>query len=218
MRELIVLHPASARRYHAMVATVAPGVESALSPSVLANRVAGSSTDPPALRLAPWRAERTAFAAGVRRLANRSPCLVVADVRDCYGSIAPEAVVASLVRLRCDRRAARVVGAFLGGLVEHGARGLPVGPEPSAVLANAVLAGVDDDLGRAGVRHLRWVDDVVASVGGPGEAERVLDLVRASLADVGLELNESKTRVVADPAEIANVPTVSMARARALVG
>ena len=218
MRQLAVLHPASARRYLAMVASVAPGIESALSPSVLANRVAGSSTDPPTLRLAPWRAERAAFGAGLRHLGTESACLVFADVRDCYGSIGPEAVVASLIRLRCDRAAAEIVGAFLGGLGRDGARGLPVGPDASAVLANAVLALVDDTMGRAGVRHLRWVDDVVASVGGPAEADRVLQLVRASLARVGLELNESKTRVVVDPGAIASVQTVSMARSQARVG
>ncbi len=218
MRQLTVLHPASARRYLAMVATVAPGIESALSPSVLANRVAGSSTDPPTLRLAPWRAERVAFGAGLRRLGGKSPCLVFADVRDCYGSITPEAVVASLIRLRCDRVAAEAVGAFLGGLVENGARGLPVGPDASAVLANAVLALVDHALERARIRHLRWVDDVVASTGGPEEADRILELVRASLTRVGLELNESKTRVVVDPAAIASAQTVSMARSQAPVG
>jgi hypothetical protein len=142
--------------------------------------------------------------------------LVFADVRDCYGSIAPDSVERALARLGCDRRATWRVGEFLCELADRGVRGLPVGPVPSAVLANAVLAGVDDALERAGVRHLRWVDDVVAAAEDTGEAEGILELLGGSLASVGLELNASKTRVVAGPRD--RVPIVSGTCAASALG
>ena len=50
---------------------------------------------------------------------------------------------------------------LLRRIARAGTPGLPIGPEPSAVLANAVLATADAAATHAGVRLLRWVDDVV---------------------------------------------------------
>lgn len=217
-RELTRLHPALASRYLALVAAVAPVVEAGVPPVAAANRVAASSTVPPSLRLAPWRAERAAFARCLSRLASEAPCILFADVRDCYAAIAPPVVGAALRRVGCEADAARRIETFLSRLGDLGLQGLPVGPEASAVLANAVLAGVDETLLRAGVRHLRWVDDIVVAASGPSEAEGVLDLLRGALRTLGLRLNEAKTRVVLDPASVATAPTVSVARAHVPVG
>jgi hypothetical protein len=103
------------------------------------------------------------------------------------------------------------VVSFLRRLEAIGIVGLPVGPEPSPVLANAVLAAVDRSLAAFGITHLRWVDDVVAVAAGPVEAERVLAIVRTALEPVGLELNERKTRVVVDPSTLPADTTVSIA-------
>ncbi|MGH2589947.1 MAG: RNA-directed DNA polymerase [Actinomycetota bacterium] len=217
-RRLVALHPSLAGRYTSLVAAVAPDVEAALSPFVLANRVVASCVDPPTLRLRPWRDERAAFSSRLARLAAGEGCLVFADVRDCYRSIRPDLVERSLASIGCDAGASSAVSAFLARLEEHGERGLPIGPDPSPVLANAVLAPLDRELAFLGVPHLRWVDDVVVGVGGRDQAERVLAVLRHELARLGLELNEDKTRVVVDPASAADVTTISLARRRVPVG
>jgi len=89
---------------------------------------------------------------------------------------------------------------------------LPVGPEPSAVLANAVLAPVDLAVAAAGVPHVRWVDDVVAFVPGRRRAVRVTDAVRRELEAMGLRPNEAKTRI--EDRRIAAPRTASSAAAR----
>jgi Reverse transcriptase (RNA-dependent DNA polymerase) len=198
-RELVVLHPSLDARYTSLVASIAADVESSLSPVVAANRLVGWSVDPPHLRFRPWRDERAAFKARLARLATGSGCVVFADVRACYRSIHPKAIGWALRAAGCDAvESARVVS-FLRKLEAIGIVGLPVGPEPSPVLANAVLAAVDRSLAAFGITHLRWVDDVVAVTAGPVEAEWVLAIVRAALEPVGLELSERKTRVVVDP-------------------
>lgn len=210
-RELVALHPSLDARYASLVASIAADVEGSLSPVVAANRLAGWSVEPPRLRFRPWRDERAAFGARLARLADEGGCVVFADVRQCYRSIRPDAVGRALRAAGCDAlQSARVVS-FLGGLEAIGIVGLPVGPEPSPVLANAVLAGVDRSLAASGIRHLRWVDDVVAVAAGPLEAERVLAIVRAALEPVGLELNERKTRVVVDPSALRGGVAVSLA-------
>lgn len=217
-REVTVLHPALAGRYTALVAAVAERAESSMTPSVAANRVVSSSVDPPSLVLRPWRLERATFGRRLARLSRAAPCLVFADVRACYRSIAPDVVAASLVGLGCDPAPSAAVAAFVERLGAHGVVGLPIGPEPSAVLANAVLAVVDRALVALGARHLRWVDDLAVGVDGPGEAGTVLGVVRDALGRVGLELNEAKTRVILDPATGPPVRSVSVARRSPEVG
>jgi hypothetical protein len=85
-----------------------------------------------------------------------------------------------------------------------GVRGLPVGPEPSAILANAVLVRLDDAIRGSGVRHLRWVDDVVLW-GTAEDVRSALYALRAVAGTVGLELHGDKTRILVDRDEAAAV-------------
>lgn len=217
-RRLVALQPAVQVRYVSLVAAVAPDVESACSGAVAANRVAEASVRPPVLRLRPWHREHEVFRRALARLCHDARCLAVADVRACYRSISPRVVETALLDARCHPGPAAAVAAFLRRLEHHlGVRGLPVGPEPSAVLANAVLAHLDRALADAGLRHLRWVDDVVIAADAPTTAREALDLIRSSLRHVGLELNEGKTRVVTDPVAV-TAGSFSAPGAAALLG
>ena len=104
-----------------------------------------------------------------------------------------------------DPTASEIAG-FLAGLERIGVEGLPVGPDGSAVLANAVLAQVDRSLREAGIEHLRWVDDVVMS---GGDAPAALSAFRTALATIGLRPNEAKTRILADARGLGSTTTVS---------
>lgn len=192
-RRLALLDPETLRSYTRMVASVATTVEAALSRRVAANRVATCSVDPPALRLRPWRTERDAFAALLSELSEADGPLAFADVRRCYASISPRIVGEELQRLGVG--AAWEIERFLRGLEPDGVRGLPVGPDPSAVLSNAVLGHADRTLEHAGIEHVRWVDDVVIASPDPLDAVEVL---RGALEEIGLRLNERKTRIILD--------------------
>jgi hypothetical protein len=217
VRELAELDPGLARRYLAAVAAVTPAVEAGLSDRVLANRAVRTSVDPPAIRLGSWRDERRAFAALLRRRSRQSARVVLADVRQCYGSIRPDVVAGSLRRLGCEPSAASEVRATLQRIAEAGRFGLPVGPVASAVLANAVLSSVDEALDRAGVHHLRWVDDVVAFLDDARAPGDVFDLLKVALGELGLALNAAKSRVLT-PAELSHGAAVSIPRGGAGVG
>jgi len=218
VRQVTVLHPALAARYIALVSVVALRVDGGLSPSVAANRVAIATTHPSRLVLRSFRDERVAFGRRLARLARRTPCLLFADVRECYRSIAPDVVGVSLRALGCDGASVDAVAAFLGTLRELGVEGLPVGPDPSAVLANAVLAEADRALERIGARYLRWVDDLVVGVDGSRGAATVLEVAGEALDRVGLRLNDAKTRLVLDPLPDALPRGISVARSAKEVG
>ncbi len=196
-RRLAILDPASRDRYVRLVAAAAGDIETLLSDAVIANRVRSWRVDPPELRLRPWRIERRVFAARVSALAGTAGALAFADVHRCYASISPATVGETLRRQGVA--AADALERFLRDLEPAGVAGLPVGPEPSAVLANAVLATADRALELAGIRHVRWVDDMVL---GGEDLAAALEILRGALRSVGLRLNERKTRVV--PGHVTN--------------
>jgi hypothetical protein len=183
-RRLIRLDPVDADTYRRLVARVAPAIERSLGSRVIANRVIG-----PPLRLEDWRAAH-------RRWRRAGGCgagfRLRLDVADCYGSIRPHTVTAVLASLGVESEA---LSRFLHGLAEYGVAGLPVGPEPSAVLANAVLHRLDVAIASTGVPHVRWVDDVIAVADGRRRARRALDAARRSLDELGLRPNVEKTLV-----------------------
>jgi hypothetical protein len=183
-RRLIRLDPVDADTYRRLVARVAPAIERSLGPRVVANRVIG-----PDLRLEDWRAAHRRWRRAVGRGAGLRLRL---DVADCYASIRPHTVTAALAALGVEGDA---LVRFLHELAEHGVAGLPVGPEPSAVLANAVLHRLDLAIASTGVPHVRWVDDVVAVADGRRHARRALDAARRSLDELGLRPNAGKTIV-----------------------
>lgn len=184
VRRLIRLDTVDADTYRRLVARVAPAIERSLGPRVIANRVSG-----PPLRLEDWRAAHRRWR---RALGSGSGLRLRLDVADCYASMRPGTVAAALASLGAD---AEELGRFLHQLAEHGVAGLPVGPEPSAVLANAVLHRLDVAIVATGTPHVRWVDDVVAVAEGRRDAQRVLDAARRSLEEVGLRPNAKKTFV-----------------------
>lgn len=194
VRTIAVLEAETRDRYVRLVARAAERLEETLSPNVIANRVACGSVEPPELRLRPWRLERRVFTARLAEVARRYRTLAFADVLRCYASISPAMAAGALRRVGIE--VADELEAFLAGLQLAGVRGLPVGPAASAVLANAVLAPVDRTLEAAGIAHLRWVDDIVLATREP---DRALAALSRAVAEIGLRLNDRKTRVVVDP-------------------
>ncbi|MFM7718027.1 MAG: RNA-directed DNA polymerase, partial [Actinomycetota bacterium] len=133
------------------------------------------------------------------------------DVADCFRSICPRLVERALLDLDVPIGARHPVLRALEGFASIGIPGLPVGPLPSAVLANAVLAGVDRAL--AGARWLRWVDDVVLFASDPASlAGSEADVIRA-LGRIGLAPHPGKRRLA-----IGSEAALRLALARASLG
>jgi hypothetical protein len=129
-------------------------------------------------------------------LAGRAGTVAVADVRNCYASIRDEVLADRLLRLGAPPREVERLRGLLERFHDQGISGLPVGPEPSAILANAVLGDADRALARAGVTSLRWVDDIVVFAASEPAAARALDRLAAGLADAGLEPAVEKTHLL----------------------
>jgi len=168
------------RTYRRLVAPLVPAIERSLGSIAFANRAG------PGARLGPWRPARRAWGRVVRAAAGgETEVIVVSDVRDCYGSMGERALRVLGIGGELDR--------FLRTLRDAGIRGLPIGPEPSAILANAILGIADREAEVAGCRPIRWVDDVAFAAAGRGTARRAFDAWRRTLEELGLEAHEGKT-------------------------
>ena len=191
LRWLTRLDPADDAEYREAVRPLAGRIERALGQEVIAIRTRPVTGG---WRLAAWGPARAAWRRTLRRIINeatRETTFAVADVHDCYGSISPETIAALL-----GSEAAHAVD-FLRRVNERGVRGLPIGPDPSAVLANAVLSEMDRAVRSTGARHVRWVDDVVLW-GSRGDVDRALLALDVVATRMGLALHQGKTRLLAD--------------------
>lgn len=74
--------------------------------------------------------------------------------------------------------------------------GLPQGSPLSPVLANLMLDDFDHDLRDAGCQLIRFADDFVIVAKTRKQAEQGEAAARLALQDIGLTLNEEKTRIV----------------------
>jgi hypothetical protein len=190
------LPPDLSARYASLVGALAPSVERRLHPGVIANRVGPG----PSTMLEPWPLARARLRRALRTIGRpgRGTIVVRSDVRECYASITRGSVADAVARLGAPD-AVRALLAMLDRFHAYGGEGLPIGPEASAVLANAVLAAGDRAIAATGVPHVRWVDDVLIFATGRDDARRAFDAWRRSLEEVGLEANSAKTTIDTDP-------------------
>lgn len=209
-RTIAELAPADHRRYAGAVIPLIPFIERALGQRVFADRSALQAGE---LVLADWRRARVRFRSALvtEHLAGRSRSVFTGDVHECFSSITAGLVERSLGEVGAPAARIEVVLRVLRELHAHGVTGLPIGPAPSAPLANAVLAGVDQALRSEGIGAARWVDDVVAVGQSRSQALRAYDAFHRALAERGLRANPAKTEVIDHP-DTAGPATLSDAR------
>jgi RNA-directed DNA polymerase len=126
------------------------------------------------------------------------------DVRDYFNSIdvddllarLPPALESGPVRelLESALRDPRVVSA--GQVVDGGRKGVMAGTPLAPLLATLYLRELDEEVAGAGATYARYSDDIIA-LGPPAQVDELDRLIRARLAERGLEVNEGKSSVTA---------------------
>lgn len=197
-RVLTCLGPLAAAEYAEAVALVAPRIEGALSDAVHGGRVA--SFDP--FLIEPWRDARIRYRHAALELSLAFPVAIRLDVEDCFRSIARAEVLRALHGLGASSETVSRVGTFLTKTRAAGIPGLPVGPEPSAVLANAVLMRLDVGAEAAGVAHVRWYDDLTIFAPSTRRALAGEEAIVRACWQIGLRLHSGKRRSASGPAAI----------------
>jgi group II intron reverse transcriptase/maturase len=150
-----------------------------------------------------FRPKRSAHQAveKVHKHVNSRKWVVDVDIEGYFDTI-PHVRLMKCVRRRVgDRRVLHLIrkwlkaGVLEDGKVKHQATGSPQGGVLSPLLSNVYLHEFDSRWDERDGKLVRYADDMVMLCRSREEAERALEKAAAILGELGLKLNEQKTKV-----------------------
>jgi len=128
--------------------------------------------------------------------------IVDADLKDFFGSVDHEKLLALVAQRVSDGRVLRLIRAMLqAGSYGEGRlfpteRGTPQGGVISPLLSNILLTPFDREMRRRGYQLTRYADDWVITCASAMEAQWALKVAIRVLETLGVRINPQKTRIV----------------------
>lgn len=128
--------------------------------------------------------------------------IVDVDIEKFFDTIAHEPLIDAVAEKVADGSVLRLIRLFLEALIQDGYRlmrpkaGTPQGGVASPLLANIYLGQLDRVLEAEGVAFVRYADDVRLLSRTPAGAQKALQRTEEVLSELGLRLNQNKTRRV----------------------
>lgn len=128
--------------------------------------------------------------------------IVDADLKDFFGSVDHDKLLALVARRVSDGRVMRLIEAMLKtgsygqGRLYPTERGTPQGGVVSPLLSNILLTPFDWEMRRRGYQLTRYADDWVVTCESAAEARAAIESARRILTGLGVHLHPQKTRVV----------------------
>lgn len=128
--------------------------------------------------------------------------IVDADLKDFFGSVDHDKLLALVARRVSDGRVLRLIEAMLKagsygqGRLFPSARGTPQGGVVSPLLSNILLTPFDWEMRRRGYRLTRYADDWVVTCTSAAEARAAIATAQRILTELGVQLHPQKTRTL----------------------
>ena len=192
LRGLAHLHPLDDMQLRLLVDRMLNEVSDHVHPHAFGARL---ESGPPGWQIEPsnraW--EHLREVASELIASGRYETLVKCDVRRCYPSITADVIERVLSGQGLDAKRVDPLVEMLRELLLVGSpKGLPIGPEASAVIAGLVLGVVDRSVVEAGMAHLRYSDDSFIFVPNGVATAQAYEVYSQALDTVGLEPNPDK--------------------------
>jgi len=137
-----------------------------------------------------------------REIQAGSEWIVDADLKDYFGSVEHDKLLALVGKQIADSRVLKLIQQTLKAGYEDKGRwfetpqGTPQGGVVSPILSNILLSPFDKEMRRHGYQLTRWADDWVVTCRTRAEAQNVLARAEKILDNLGVTLNRAKTRIV----------------------
>jgi group II intron reverse transcriptase/maturase len=128
--------------------------------------------------------------------------IVDADLKDFFGSVEHEKLLALVAQRIADSRVLRLIEAMLKagsygkGRLFPTERGTPQGGVVSPLLSNILLTPFDQEMRRKGYQLTRYADDWVLTCESAAEARAAVAAALRILNELGVQLHPQKTRIV----------------------
>lgn len=128
--------------------------------------------------------------------------IVDADLKDFFGSVDHDKLLALIAQRVADGRVLRLIEAMLKtgsygqGRLFPSERGTPQGGVVSPLLSNILLTPFDWEMRRRGYQLTRYADDWVITCKSAAEARAAIAAAQRILTALGVQLHPQKTRVV----------------------
>lgn len=128
--------------------------------------------------------------------------IVDADLKDFFGSVDHDKLLALVARRVSDGRVLRLVeimlkaGSYGQGRLFPSERGTPQGGVVSPLLSNILLTPFDWEMRRRGYQLTRYADDWVVTCTSAAEARAAIAAAQRILSELGVQVHPQKTRIV----------------------
>ncbi len=137
-----------------------------------------------------------------KEIKGGSEWIVDADLKDFFGSVEHDKLLALVARQIADGRVLSLIETMLKaggdnkGRIIPTERGTPQGGVVSPLLSNILLTPFDREMRYRGYQLTRYADDWVVTCRSPAEARAVIKTARTILNALGVQLHPQKTRIV----------------------
>lgn len=128
--------------------------------------------------------------------------IVDADLKDFFGSVEHDKLLALVAQRVADGRVLRLIeamlkaGSYAQGKLFPTEQGTPQGGVVSPMLSNVLLTPFDREMRQRGYQLTRYADDWVITCKSTAEARAAVAAARRILSALGVQLHPQKTRIV----------------------
>ena len=129
-------------------------------------------------------------------LAKRNKYILKTDISDFYNQIYLHRVENIIETCTKDSKLAKELEKFLSNINTNTSKGIPIGPQVSAILGEAIMIDIDEFIIDMGIEHTRYVDDILLFSNDRFILQNVLDnLTKYLFNNHRLSINNSKTKI-----------------------